>query len=370
MMKEKNILRESYKAILFMAGFGLSGAVLAQPSITVSSAAGPAGATGLTVSVEFTDTAPASTEVIDVRLDLDASIVTNIDLTGCNGNSINGVAVQCSNPNPGQVNILVFPFPPAAIDSGTLGTIGFDISNTAPIGVSPVQFIFEEYTGPGSADITPEPTDSTLGTITVQAPAGGFYSSSPAPGAELNLGEAVVNSLAGPIDTLTVDNASSDSFDITGFSSMAAELTLPAAASYSVPASGSIEFDGVSEDAVACTPSAVGANTGSFAVAHDAVGGAASPVNYGFTCKGLAPNVQVAPLSLTLDGSVGGPAPTGIFNISNPETPAETASDAQNVQLSSALDPEISIIDGLNDDLLLVDEIDSVEVSCNTAVTG
>jgi len=369
-MNKSTKLRESFKAILLTAAFGLSSAALAQPSITVSSASGMSGDTGLSVTVEFTDTAPASTEVIDVRLDLNPAVVANIDLTGCQGNMINGVTVQCSNPNPGQVNILVFPFPPMAIDSGTIGTIGFDIDNAAPIGVSPIQFIFEEYTGPGATDITPNPTDSTLGTITVQAPAGGFYGSTPAPGQELDLGEAVVNSLASPIDTLTVDNASTDAFDVTGFSSAATELTLPSADPYTIPASGSVAFDGVIEDAVVCTPSAVGANTGSFAVAHDGAGGATSPVSYDFTCKGLAPNVEVDPIVINLNGQISGPAQTATFDVSNLDNVAETTSDAQNVQLTPAGDPQISISDGLTDNILVVDETDTVEVSCSTMSDG
>jgi len=103
---------------------------------------------------------------------------------------------------------------------------------------------------------------------------------------------------------------------------------------------------------------------GSFDVTHDADGGATSAVGYDYICVGQAPNVQVAPTTVDLNGSIGGPPPTAQFTVSNPDN--GTASDAQNVQLSEAGDAEISITDGLTDNVIAVDESDAVEVSCET----
>jgi len=316
-------------------------------------------------SVDVTYTAPMGSDIVLVQLDIlyDETQLGAPDLSSCTGAAPNGGSTFCSNPSAGVVRIInEDPFN-NPLASGVIGTVSWN-TGTVPAdpGIYPLAVSGLLYVDSGASPVAGTSSD---GQITVQAPPNGFYGSSPAPGSELNLGEAVVNSLASPIQTLTVSNSSADDFNISGFSSGAPELTLPAG-SFVVPGSGSVDFDGVTEDAVACTPSAVGTNSGSFAVAHDAAGGPTTPVSYDFTCKGLAPNVAVSPTMLMLNGSIGGTAPTATFDISNLDTIEETTSDAQNVQLAESGDTEISITDGLTDNVLIVDEIDSVEVSCST----
>jgi len=355
-----------WRAILLISGVFAAASVLAQstPNIVVGSASGNPG-DPVSISLTFNDTSPATAASFDFMLQFDPNLMGTFDLSACNG-SFNGATVQCSNPSAGQVNVLVTTFPPAAIGSGAFGTIGLTLSGTAPIGSSPIVIEDENYFDASGTSIEPAPTGSSAGTITVNAPAGGFYTSTPAPGSQLNLGEAVVGTPATPGDTLLVENLSADPFDVTGFPTPPAELTFPGTP-VTVPGNGSFDFSGA--NAITCTPASVGANSGTFDVSHDAAGGATTPVNYGFTCTGLAPNVQVAPTSVSLNGSIGGTPPTGSFTIENPDN--GTASDAQNATLTVTTDAaEITITDNIDDNVIAVVEVDTITFSCSTAAAG
>jgi len=323
---------------------------------------------GAPVSVTLSFTEGTAIEATSFTVTYDGVALGPVDLTNCGGSGVPsaGVTTTCFSGSAGTITFDVFSSTPGnSIQTGSLGTLGFSIPGSTPPSPTPFPLAFSDVVfadGSGGA-VSGTAND---GSITVNAPAGGFYTSTPAPGSQLNLGEAVVGTPATPVDTLLVENLSADPFDVTGFPTPPAELTFPATP-VTVPGNGSFDFSGA--NAITCTPSTVGVNSGTFDVSHDAAGGATTPVNYGFTCTGLAPNVQVAPTSLTLNGAIGGTPPTASFDVSNPDN--GTASDAQNASVAdTGVSTEVSISDGLTDSVISVTETDSVTVSCSTAAPG
>jgi len=344
-----------------------SQASFAQPSFQIGSGVGGPGDTVM-VPVNFTDLAPADTAAFDLMLSFDAATVSAVDLTACNGGAINGAPVLCSNPSPGQINIIITTFPPVPIDTGLVGTIGFTIDAAAPIGITPLGIIDENFFDALGISIEPAPSDSTEGTLTVQAVAGqGFYGSLPVAGGNLDLGTAVVNSAAVAVDNLNIANLSPDTdFAV---SAIGTTVNVGTAAVTSAPATPfTVGFNANTDADFVCTPGSRGAITGDIAVTHDSVGGAPSPVAYTFNCAGLSPNVVVAPTTVTLAGVIGLADPTGMFNVSNAQD--GFTSDALNASLVESGTAEISITDGLTDATISVDETDAVTVSCSTATAG
>jgi hypothetical protein len=140
-------------------------------------------------------------------------------------------------------------------------------------------------------------------------------------------------------------------------------------AQLNTPAGATIPFGGNVDFPFDCTPTVHGAQDGAFTVTHDAVNGAASPVDYTFTCAGLSPNVNVTPTTINLNGVIGGTAPTGSFDVSNPDD--GFASPATNASLTEGTaGGPITITKGLTDATIAVDETDMVTVSCDTTTSG
>jgi len=343
-----------------------AGALMAQVDLDATDAAGDPG-TDVDVFIDLTG--DGSTSTPSWRLLYPTDQISAVDASQCDASNpdISGdTAVNCSagcggfTPPAGFdcVSYILLPanvVANAPVATTQFGPITFTLSNTADIGNFDV--VFDDIDLVGTA---------TPGTITVNAPAGGFYGSNPVPGGTLDLGFAVVNVQA-TTSPFTVTNASADAFSVNGFQNVSSPEVSTPAGPFGVPGSGSFTFDG--GDAITCTPDAVGPNNGTFEVTHDAAGGAASPVMYNYTCLGLAPNVQVAPTSLMLNGAIGGTPPTASFDVSNPDI--ETASDAQNASATDTDEStEISISDGLTDNVISVAETDSVTVSCSTAAPG
>lgn len=247
------------------------------------------------------------------------------------------------------------------VSAPAFGTITFDVAGSATAGTSEVIDGVSSDTTPGtSADLV---MSDGLVTIAITGSAG--YASSPAPGSTINLGSAVVNTVsAGSPSNITVSEVGDQQLNVTAF-----PFTGANAGDFSTTATPfNIADGGASVDVpVSCTPSAVGTRTATFEITNNSSN--APNAQYTVECTGLAPNVQVAPTSITLNGALGGAAPTDSFTVSNPDN--GTASDAQNVGLSSAPDAaEITITNGLADNVISVGENDGVTVSCSTAAPG
>ena len=340
-----------------------SAAAVAQVSLEATSGSGDPGDP---VQIFVDLTGDGSTNAQSWYVTYPTDLISSVDAAQCgasNPDISSDTGVNCAascgtvNPGPGLSCVLYILNPtslltPAAIATTQLGPIEFTIDSTAPPGTTIDLGFFQ-----------PDPAATTTGgTITVNAPAGGFYGSNPVPGAELDFGFADIGQ---PTTTsFTVTNASADDFDVTGFASVPAEISTPGG-TFTVPGSGSFEFTG--NDAIVCNPDTLGPNTGTFEVEHDAAGGAGSPVEYSYTCLGQAPNVQVSETTITLNGVINGPAPTATFDITNASTAApNTTSAAQNAALAEESVAEIAITTGLADNTISVDETDTVTIECTT----
>ena len=302
---------------------------------------------------------------ITLRINFDNTNLTP-DLSLCGGMAatVGPGSVSCINPSgsPNEIRISLFNGSTMPISDGTFGSVNFTDTSGSP-NTFPLTFIDESYSDAAANSVTP--VGSTEGAVQVTAPSGsGFYASTPAPGEDLDFGNAVVGDTTAPVVNLNVQNLSPDTpFDITAFSGPAV-LTFPV-----VPIT--IAAGANANQNINCSPTAVGDNGGTFMVTHDSMGGATSPVSYNFICIGLAPNVQVMPTSVTLTGTIGGTPPTGSFTVTNPQTLGNTASDAQNATLTVTTDAtEITITDNIDDNVITVGETDTVTFSCSTAAAG
>ena len=305
---------------------------------------------------------------------LTPQVTTSPNVDGCLANlpaSHSGPFSACTLFAPGEIRVTVSEFANAALPTTEpLGSITFDIDALAPIGATVVDLETTEVTDTANALLPNSSLATQDGSVVVPAPAGGFYNSTPAPGDQLDLGAAVVGNTAVPVDTLTVDNASADAFDITGFAIINPELGFDGAQAFpvSVPGAGSFAFDGTDGAEWTCTPSARGTLTGNFDVNHDAAGGAGSPVTYGFTCDGLSPNVQVPAGPVILAGLTVDPDPTGTFTVTNPQD--GFTSDALNVTAAGgAGDTEITVTTGGPTTIAAGNDFD-FGVSCDSTAAG
>jgi len=207
------------------------------------------------------------------------------------------------------------------------------------------------------------------GSITIAVPPNeSFYTSNPVPGSTIDFGSAVVGQATSPDETIAVSNASTDTaFDITaaagnfGVGSGAYSVTSPAIPATVAPSS-TVNVN------LNCTPGARGNNTGTFTLTTDADN--VTTADYPTVCTGLAPNVQVSSTSISLNGVVGGTAPTGSVDVLNPS--GNFTSDANNAVVNTTtFAAEISATsDVLADSTISVDEVDSLGYQCSTAAEG
>jgi len=295
-----------FRWLIALLGLSLSGALFAQ-SVTVGSPPPAEPGDTVTVTLEWEDASGTVTGIL-FSVNFDKSKVASIDLANCL-DGVPGFTTCVETPdgvNVGAANTDVF-------GDISLGSIDVTLTDTATPGVIPVIITNEDYSDASANQVEPQP--NTDGQITVAAPAGGFFSSTPEAGEQLDLGAEVVGTAATPVDTLTISNASNDDFNITGFPMPPSDLTFPAVPLV-VPGGGSLELS--NGNSIVCTPPARGETTGTFQVAHDAAGGNSSPVEYGFVCTGLAPNVGISPQMVDLGvANQDGSSDSGAFNVSN-----------------------------------------------------
>jgi ELWxxDGT repeat protein len=165
------------------------------------------------------------------------------------------------------------------------GTSGSSPSNLTAVGSS-LYFTANDGT-----------TGFELWTLDTTPPPG--YGSSPAPGATITVGSALIGT---PVSTtLSVSETGDAPLNVTGHS-----LSGTNASDFSVsPATLSIADGGAAQDlTITCTPASAGLRTATLTVTHDAPG---SPASYTLACTGTLPQVTVAasPANALEDG----PAP-------------------------------------------------------------
>jgi len=284
--------------------------------------------------------------------------------------AIGGLFTSCrrtsgAGVNPGNIRIILTsadatsPMPNAP----AFGTITFDVDANAAPNTYPLDLTSVDTTPGTAADLT-----AVDGSVTVDITGVSFYASNPDVGTTIDFGSAVVGTATSPDETITVNNLSTDTdFDIQGAAGNFAvgsgsySITSPGFAA-TVAASSSVDVN------VNCTPGERGINTGTFTITSNAdnITSAAYPT----TCTGLAPDVQVSSTSISLNGVVGGTAPTGSINVLNPS--GNFTSDANNAVVNTTTDaPEISATaDVLADSTISVDEVDSLGYQCSTATAG
>lgn len=312
----------------FVCGVGLlATSVVSAQTVDVPSLSGAPGATITTTITYDNGGSDVSSWQADIGYDRpNTGVVAFAECpatTSPAGGSINCTVEAAGQPNVFRVG--TFTVPASVVGSGNVAVISFTIpAGTAP-GTYPM--IVDDFSAfdTGGGDVTGAFT-VTAGNITVTAPAGSsFYASTPAPGATLDLGTALVGQAATAADNITVENISPDTpFNITNAlaSDVEVAITAPAMFPAAVAAGGSVAVDAV------CTPDARGANTGTIGVEHDADLGPASAVNYNYTCAGTTPNVNVAPASIALNGLISDPAdPTGTITVTNPQDGFTAAAD-------------------------------------------
>ena len=314
-----------------------------------------------------------------VRIDYDPAQLTpqtdaaaNPNVNGCVADlpaSHTGAFTGCNNPTPGAIALTVTDqLTGTILPTTSVGSITFDVAaGLAPGTISPIEMTFLSATDDTGSALVAGDLALNDGSITISVtPGESFFSSSPVPGSTIDFGSAVVGTATTPDETITVSNLSTDTaFDITAAAGNFAvgsgsySLTSPAIPA-TVAASGSVDLD------LNCTPGARGNNTGTFTITTDADN--VTSADYPTVCTGLSPNVAAAPLTVTLNGTVGGTDPSGSFDITNAED--GFASDALNAALSEGAVPEISITDGLTDTTISVNETDAVTVECSAVAAG
>jgi hypothetical protein len=257
---------------------------------------------------------------------------------------------------------------PALDALAPFGTITFDIDSNAPIGstfpisVDRVAQAFES----GSVTNNPSLLSTADGSVSVDvAPNTAFYASNPAVNELLDFGSAVVGNPTTPDVSVEVENLGDTNFDLTN---LAGTFDAGSSGSYGVssPATPATVVAGDSVNVnVNCTPGQRGVNEGDFTITNTSDNQPSA--SYPTTCTGLAPNPTTigTPVS-PLTGFVGGTAPTGSFQITNPS--GNFTSELTNLTLNTISDaPAITITDGVDSATLAVDGTDTIAFSCSTA---
>lgn len=328
----------------FVCGVGLLAATaVSAQSVDVPSVSGAPGAT-VTGTITYADGgSDVSSWQADIQYDRPNTGVVAFDECPATTGPASGT-INCSVEADGQTDIFrvgIFTVPAAVVGSGNVAVFSFTIPGGTSPGVYPL--LVDDFAAFDTAgtNVTGSFT-VTAGDITVTAPAGqSFYASTPAPGATLDLGTALVGEAAAAADSLGVENISPDTpFNITNALASDVEVAITSPAMFPAPvaAGGSVTVEAI------CTPDARGDNTGTIGVEHDADLGPASAVNYNYTCAGLAPDVSVAPATVNINGLISDPAdPTGTATVSNANDAFSAPAD---VTPSVTGDAEITVVQG------------------------
>ena len=343
---------------------GASASLFAQVDIDATDALGAPGA-DVDIFIDLTGDGATSTPSFRLLYPTDSISAVNDAQCDVSSPDISGeTSVNCS-AGCGSFT------PPAGFDCVSYILLPANIVANDPVATTtfgPITFTIDAGAVPGSNfDVFFDDTDlvgaATNGTITVEAPAGqGFYTSSPLPGGTITFNPAVIGVSATPDQVVQVGNASPDTaFDITGVN-VASPLANADAFPITVASGGNEDLT------FGCTPTVRGLQMGTFEIAHDSAGGAASPVEYNFECTGLSPNVQVPAGPIALAGLTVDPDPTANITVTNPQD--GFTSDANNVTAAEgAGDAQITVTTGGPTNIAPDGSFDFV-VSCDSTAAG
>lgn len=332
------------------------------------------GGPGSDVDVFINVTGDGSTVSPSWRLLYPIANFSAVDASQCGVSSpdISGdTNVSCGNSCGGFV-------PPSGFSCVSYILAPTDNFNPQPVAdtqLGPITFTLDSgLTAGTSFDLTFADTDlvgsTNPSTIVVAVPAGqSFFASNPDIGQTINFGPVPVNSTSAAA-IITVDNLQDDgssTFDILGTTGGTADVGSSATIAVTSPASfpATVNADGSGGQTVdvafTCTPEAEGEQTGTLTIANDADNPAGAE-EYPFTCFGTAPDVQVSPLTLNLNGNVGGTNPTGSVTVTN--AGAADATSATVVIQSDAT--EITqTADGLENATITPGENDTLGFQCD-----
>jgi hypothetical protein len=337
-MNLKKILPAAIVGVSLLA----SANALADISINVN---GASGGVGSTVVITYDYTALDADDVGGFQFDLlyDPSVLTPTDITTCGNNAPATHVASCTEPGgagSGTVRTLIADFIPPTneinpFNIALIGQITFQIDQPGTHTLTFSNGVGSDTVG-GNVPITGN-NASITGAIVGDA----GYSSAPAPGATLALGNAEVGSVStNSPQSITVSEIGDQQLDVTAIAFTGAN-----ASAFSSPtAPFSIADGGADVDVdINCTPDARGNLTATVELTNNSVN---SPnPQYSLTCAGFSPNVQVPAGPIALAALTVDPAPTGNINVTNPQD-GFTSAAANVTAAAGAGDTQITVTTG------------------------
>ncbi|MEX2499951.1 MAG: IPTL-CTERM sorting domain-containing protein [Wenzhouxiangellaceae bacterium] len=341
------------------------------------------GSTLATMSVNWTNDAGVGSGGIS-SLQMEMTFPSGVTLAACNdGAALGGsdhVIATCDDgtSGPGSFTIAWFSFSNAFLPDGEIATLDFTVApgtefGTLPIGLTDLTDPNLNSMGDTSGtEITIQPGtnfNGDGGSLEVSCPANeSCYSSTPAIGANVDFGSAVVGQTTAN-QIISVSNLQDDtttSFDITGASGTNGGATISGTVpggTATVPADGGATEVDVTFD---CTPTARGNQTGTLAIENDS-DSAGPSAGYDYTCAGESPNVQVPAGPVSLSGTLAGADPSDTITVANPQD--GFTSTANNLTATAgAGDTEITVSGGPTN--LAAGASFDFTVSCDSSAEG
>jgi len=337
-MKLKKILPAAIAGASLLA----SASALADIQITVN---GASGSVGSSVVVSYDYAALDADNVGGFQFDLvyNPAALTPTVINTCGSNRPATHNASCTEPGGagnGRVRTLIADFTPPTdeivpFNIPNMGQITFQINQPGTHTLT--------FDNASAGDIVANTVlitgnDATItGSITGAA----GFSSTPAPGDTIALGNAEVGSLStNSPQMITVSEIGDQQLDVTAIAftgANASAFSSPTAPFSIVDGGADVDVD------VNCTPDARGNLTATVELTNNSVN---SPTpQYSLTCAGFSPNVQVPAGPINLAALTVDPAPTGNINVTNPQD-GFTSAAANVTAAPGAGDTEITVTTG------------------------
>ena len=218
------------------------------------------------------------------------------------------------------------------VDAPAFGTISFDVAGTATPGTTEIIDGISFDTTPGTA------ADLVMsdGAVNIVITGSAGFASNPAPTSTIDLGSAVVGNVSAdsPSD-ITVSEVGDQQLQVTAFPFTDNNLNefSTSAAAFNIDDGG----DPMNVP-VSCTPRVRGMRTATFEISNNSSN--APNAQYTLECAGLAPKVQVSPLTQDLDvATVAGSSDTDTFTVTNDNSDGFSSSTAVTISLGALSGP-------------------------------